>query len=99
MSFPALSETFILNQITGLIDRGHTVDIYASGPRDDPKCHPDVERYGLIGRTFYMKQPMLERLRGVCRAVLVLAERGLGGGAHDRPRPRPRSATARADRR
>ena len=62
-SFPALSETFILNQITGLIDRGHSVDIYASGPRDDPKCHPDVERYGLIGRTFYMTPPMSERLR------------------------------------
>ena len=27
--FPALSETFILNQITGLIERGHEVDIYA----------------------------------------------------------------------
>ena len=62
-SFPALSETFILNQITGLIDRGHSVDIYAAGARDDPKCHPDVERYGLIGTTFYMKVPLLERLR------------------------------------
>ncbi len=27
--FPSVSETFILNQITGLIDRGHEVDIYA----------------------------------------------------------------------
>ena len=27
--FPALSETFILNQITGLIDLGHDVDIFA----------------------------------------------------------------------
>ena len=27
--FPILSETFILNQITGLIARGHEVDIYA----------------------------------------------------------------------
>ena len=27
--FPALSETFILNQITGLIDCGDEVDIYA----------------------------------------------------------------------
>ncbi|MEN9519388.1 MAG: hypothetical protein RLZZ381_1976, partial [Cyanobacteriota bacterium] len=26
--FPSLSETFILNQITGLIDRGHEIDIY-----------------------------------------------------------------------
>ena len=27
--FPHLSETFILNQITGLLDRGHAVDIFA----------------------------------------------------------------------
>ena len=28
--FPKLSETFILNQITGLIDEGHEVEIFPS---------------------------------------------------------------------
>lgn len=28
-NFPVLSETFILNQIVGSIERGNTVDIYA----------------------------------------------------------------------
>lgn len=51
--FPALSETFILNQITGLIDRGHEVDILADGPRNEPKIHPDVERYDLLSHTYY----------------------------------------------
>ena len=51
--FPSLSETFILNQITGLIDRGYEVDIYAYGPGKDPKMHEDVEKYNLLGRTFY----------------------------------------------
>lgn len=51
--FPALSETFVLNQVTGLLDRGHTVDIYADRPGEDSKIHPDVERYGLIERTHY----------------------------------------------
>lgn len=51
--FPRLSETFILNQITGLIDRGHEVDIYAYGPGDDPKAHEDVANYRLLDRTFY----------------------------------------------
>lgn len=37
--FPRLSETFILNQITGLIDRGHDVDIYAYDNGKDPKVH------------------------------------------------------------
>jgi colanic acid/amylovoran biosynthesis glycosyltransferase len=52
--FPALSETFILNQVTGLLDRGHEVDIYAYGPRNDPGVHADVERYNLLKHTYYM---------------------------------------------
>ena len=51
--FPRLSETFVLNQITGLIMRGHEVDIYADEPSDDPKIHEDVEKYQLLKRTFY----------------------------------------------
>lgn len=52
--FPALSETFILNQISGLIDLGHEVDIYAIQPRSqDTKVHPDVRKYHLRSRTFY----------------------------------------------
>jgi colanic acid/amylovoran biosynthesis glycosyltransferase len=51
--FPALSETFILSQITGLIDRGHDVDIYADGPREEAKIHPDVEKYRLLERICY----------------------------------------------
>jgi colanic acid/amylovoran biosynthesis glycosyltransferase len=52
--FPALSETFILNQITGLLDRGHEVDIYAYTPRNDPEVHAEVERYNLLKHTYYM---------------------------------------------
>jgi colanic acid/amylovoran biosynthesis glycosyltransferase len=52
--FPALSETFILNQITGLVDRGHDVDIYAYSPRNDPSVHADVERYNLVKHLYYM---------------------------------------------
>jgi colanic acid/amylovoran biosynthesis glycosyltransferase len=52
-SFPNLSTTFILNQITGLIDRGHDVDIYALLPGDAAKYHEDVERYRLLDRTCY----------------------------------------------
>lgn len=47
--FPLLSETFILNQVTGLIDRGHHVDVYMRGTSSQAKRHPDVERYGLAG--------------------------------------------------
>jgi len=51
--FPVLSETFILNQITGLIDRGHHVNIFCIGPYPDPIHHSDVETYNLLDRTFY----------------------------------------------
>ena len=51
--FPALSETFILSQITGLIDRGHEVDIYADNPQQNTKIHPDVKEYNLLPRTYY----------------------------------------------
>ncbi|HHP7243518.1 MAG TPA: colanic acid biosynthesis glycosyltransferase WcaL, partial [Elainellaceae cyanobacterium] len=44
--FPVLSEAFILNQITGLIDRGHDVEIYSlEGPSNEAKVHPSVESY------------------------------------------------------
>lgn len=51
--FPVISETFVLNQITGLIDRGHDVEILANDPGISSKMHPDVEKYGLLARTYY----------------------------------------------
>lgn len=51
--FPALSETFIVNQIIGLIQHGYQVDIYARHSRNEPKIHPDIYRYGLLERTYY----------------------------------------------
>jgi len=53
--FPSLSETFVLDQITGLIDRGHEVDIYASPFKTGKtkKAHPDVAKYQLLQRTYY----------------------------------------------
>lgn len=55
--FPKLSETFILNQITGLIERGHEVEIYADNLIKENKVHPDIEKYSLISRTRYFGQP------------------------------------------
>jgi len=69
--FPALSETFILNQITGLLDRGHEVDIFATNPLPEAVSHPDVERYGLRSRTREVVYPRNLFLRGVKAAVLL----------------------------
>lgn len=70
--FPALSETFILNQITGLIDRGHEVDIYPDLPGDTSKMHPDVEKYQLLDRTYYSKMPSGRLLRTLKGSGLLL---------------------------
>ena len=50
-SFPELSETFILRQIVGLLDRGHDVRIFAHEAAQGGRDHPDVERHGLLRRT------------------------------------------------
>src|SRR5947209_653975 len=56
--FPALAETFILRQITGLLDGGHEVAIYANHRTPDATRHASVERYGLPARTRYVDAPL-----------------------------------------
>ena len=50
-TFPALSETFVLNHITGLMDAGHEVRIFASSPPEG-QTHVDFFRYHLEDRTY-----------------------------------------------
>ncbi|MEL6580958.1 MAG: glycosyltransferase [Cyanobacteria bacterium J06621_12] len=53
--FPVLSEAFILNQIAGLLDQGHQVDIYAlEGYSGETKVHPIVDKYNLLERSHYV---------------------------------------------
>jgi colanic acid/amylovoran biosynthesis glycosyltransferase len=79
--FPAMSETFIINQITGLIDRGHEVDIYAEKPELVAELHPDIKTYHLLDYTYYHQVPqryllrLLQGLRliitGLCKKPVV----------------------------
>lgn len=55
--FPALSHTFVQNQITGLIDLGHDIDIFAQKARDESKVHPGVDKYNLPDNTYYWEVP------------------------------------------
>lgn len=75
--FPSLSETFILNQIVGLIDRGCMVDVYASQSGTDPVVHADVQKYNLLDHTYYyghiytdMPKKKLVRLIRVVNALV-----------------------------
>lgn len=71
--FPVLSETFILNQIAGLIDRGHEVDIYSDQLGDTSKVHPAVEKYQLLNRTYYIQMPSNIAIRGLKGLGLLFA--------------------------
>lgn len=51
--FPTLSETFVLSQIVGLIQRGHEIDIYATYAEKSDKVHTEVDSYHLLQKTFY----------------------------------------------
>ncbi len=50
-----VAETFIINQITGLVDRGHSVDIYTDRSLSEGSVHGDIEKYGLLDRTFFIE--------------------------------------------
>lgn len=56
-SFPAVSESFILDQITGLLDRGCDVQIFAAQPRSPEPAHPEVELYKLMSRLHVSAMP------------------------------------------
>jgi colanic acid/amylovoran biosynthesis glycosyltransferase len=51
--FPVLSETPFLNQMTGLVRRGHEVDIFADKPQPGVPAHPDIEKLRLLAKTRY----------------------------------------------
>ncbi|HET9293066.1 MAG TPA: glycosyltransferase [Gemmatimonadales bacterium] len=56
-AFPVISEAPFLNQITGLVERGHHVDIFAVHPERGGRHHADVDRLGLLRRTYYPPAP------------------------------------------
>jgi colanic acid/amylovoran biosynthesis glycosyltransferase len=75
--FPVHSELPFLNQLVGLIERGHQVDIYADGPQPGGRFHPDVERLGLQSLTRYpLRWPAARLDRWRAAAGVVLGHRG-----------------------
>jgi len=69
--FPTLSETFILNQITGLLDLGHDVEIFAEYNPTENKVHPDVEKYQLMNRVHYFDMPQ-NKIKRVLKALYLI---------------------------
>ncbi len=60
-AFPVLSEASVLNQITGLIDRGHDVSIFSMGRGNCSVVHEKVVKYNLMSLVHY-KEVRLSKL-------------------------------------
>jgi len=56
-SFPKLSETFIINQVTGLLDRGHKVTVFTEEIPAESREHDVVAEYDLLEQTVVSPTP------------------------------------------
>jgi colanic acid/amylovoran biosynthesis glycosyltransferase len=56
-SFPVVSETFILRQITALLEAGHAVHIFSDTQPAKGPIHREVKSYNLAERTTYIDAP------------------------------------------
>lgn len=68
--FPALSESFILKQIVGLLQKGHNVHIFAESDPHENSVHDDVLKYNLKSRTHYIRT--IPRNKLLCRLKTLL---------------------------
>ncbi len=75
-SFPTLNQSWLIDQLVGLISRGHDVRIYATPLNTGEPVHPAVHQYGLMDRITYRPSrpdPRLPRfLKGVGVALAHL---------------------------
>jgi colanic acid/amylovoran biosynthesis glycosyltransferase len=81
--FPALSETFVLRQVTGLLDRGHEVDVFFHSPSPEPFVHSEIDRYRLRERAYPLTRypaSTVRLVRGLQRLAL------LASGLRQQPR-------------
>lgn len=70
-TFPKLSETFVLNQITGMLDLGHEIEIFAFYNSNENKIHPDIKKYKLMKRVHYLNMPCNNTKR-ILKAILLI---------------------------
>jgi colanic acid/amylovoran biosynthesis glycosyltransferase len=69
--FPTISETFLLNQITTLIDMGHDIEIFSNAAKNK-KIHPDVNKYGLFKCINYYNIPKNKVIRIIKAIYLII---------------------------
>jgi colanic acid/amylovoran biosynthesis glycosyltransferase len=67
--FPALSETFILGQITGIIRAGHSVEIFAKTGKNCLKEHSDITKYNLKKHAHYFPEMPANKTIRILKAL------------------------------
>lgn len=70
--FPSVVETFVLNQIVGLISLGHDVHVFASGSAKNVTVHDSYQKYDLLKRTHYYGIPGNKLVRMVKGVLLII---------------------------
>lgn len=70
--FPTLSETFILNQITGLIDLGHDIEIFTYRCNFNEEIHPDIFKYNLKNKVYDFNIPSKRIIRIIKAGYLII---------------------------
>jgi colanic acid/amylovoran biosynthesis glycosyltransferase len=71
-AFPTISETFILDQIAGLIERGHQVSVFGRAPEDPTVLQTSAACAAVKHRTYYFPTGVGAPLRTTARTLGLL---------------------------
>lgn len=75
--FPKVSETFVLHHVNGLLQLGHTVDIFAEFRPQSVEFAHDALATSLLARTSYVDIPSLKNGKRLATAPQRIASSGL----------------------
>jgi len=87
-TFPELSNTFVIEQITGMIDRGHELDLFAIDQKSFARLPPELARFALAGRMRHLPVPRSRPKRVLSAARILAGPRGLHPAQRDALNPR-----------
>ena len=72
-TFPSLSQTFVIDQIRGLLERGHDVDIFSltGAAAESTVRHADFDQLGLERRTYHAAAIPRGKVRRLLLSILL----------------------------
>lgn len=71
--FPSVSQTFVLNQIAGVIDLGCDVHVFAAKSGSVGNNHDNYEKYGLLKKTHYYRIPK-NKIARMLKAMFLIVK-------------------------